>query len=210
MKREKFIFTLVIALSQFGIAQNKWTKDDRNSLYNDCLSNISKYTGISSEQKESVCICYIDEIAKKYDKEEFQAKIDAEVKRIREATLTQCSKHTGIELADKKEEPKTAPAEPKNDNSETEVNKENLIGHWKDENSEFWLFETGDYKMQYNDGKTAKGTWKVDNNQLDLYKDKLFGKSEKLFKILMFTKTKFVYQSLKNKADTFTATKVIK
>ncbi len=100
------------------------------------------------------------------------------------------------------EQPKIA------DNSEVPATKENLVGHWKDENSEFWLTDYGDYKMQYNDGKTAKGTWKVDNNQLDLYKDKLFGKSEKLFKILIFTKDKFVYQSLKNKADTFTAKKI--
>lgn len=206
MKKLLSLIVIFITTTSSLISQNKWTKDDRNSLYNDCLSNISKYTAVTTEQKESICICYIDEISKKYEKDDYQAKIEAELKRIREASITQCSKHTGIELAEKKEAPKAE--EPKKDNSETEATKENLIGHWKDENSEFWLFETGDYKMQYNDGKTAKGTWKVDNNQLDLYKDKLFGKSEKLFKILIFTKTKFVYQSLKNKADTFTATRV--
>jgi hypothetical protein len=186
-------------------SQNKWTKDDRNNLYSDCMSNISKYNTATNEQKESVCICFIDEISKKYPKDEYQAKIDAETKRIREATLIQCSKTTGIELGEKKAEVKI-----ENNNAELPVTKENIVGHWKDENSEFWLFETGDYKMQYNDGKSAKGTWKVDNNQLDLYKDKLFGKSEKLFKILIFTKDKFVYQSLKKKADTFTATRVQK
>ena len=207
----KFILTTSLTALFFTNvnSQNKWTKDDRNNLYSDCMSNISKYNTATNEQKESVCLCYIDEISKKYPKDEYQSKIDAETKRIREATLTQCSKNTGIELGEKKEEPKIEP-KVDNKNTETSVTKENLIGHWKDENSEFWLFETGDYKMQYNDGKSAKGTWKVDNNQLDLYKDKLFGKSEKLFKILIFTTDKFVYQSLKEKAGTFTATRVQK
>jgi hypothetical protein len=197
--------TLTFLLSTIANSQNKWTKEDRNNLYSDCMSNISNFNTATNEQKKSVCLCFIDEISKKYPKDEYQAKIDEETKRIREATLIQCAKTTGIELGEKKEEPKVSMI-----NAELPVTEENLLGHWKDENSEFWLFETGDYKMKYNDGKSAKGTWKVDNNQLDLYKDKLFGKSEKFFKILIFTREKFAYQSLKKKENTYTATRVQK
>lgn len=207
----KITFTAFLAILFFRntYSQSKWTKEDKNNLFSDCISNISKYNSITNDQKESVCLCYIEEISNKYSKDDYQSKIDAQIKRIKEASLTHCSKNTGIELEEKKEERKIE-TKTENNNTEVSVTKENLIGHWKDENSEFWLFETGDYKIQYGDGKNAKGTWKVDNNQLDLYKDKLFGKSEKLFKILIFTKDKFVYQSLKNKADTYTAIRVQK
>lgn len=207
MKKTILICLLTSLLATKSNAQsNDWTKDDRNNIYNECMSFIGKYQNFTTEQKESMSICYLDEITKKYTKKDYQNKIDIEIKKIRETTLTLCSKNLGLELSEtKKEEPKKE--EPKKENISSNPTKEMLTGHWKDENSEFWLFETGDYKMQYSDGKTAKGTWKIDGDQLNLYKDKLFGTSEKVFKILVFTNDKFVYQSIKNKKDTFTATR---
>lgn len=208
MKRTILLYLLTSLLAVQGFAQsNEWTKDDRNNIYNDCMGYIGKYQNLSTEQKESISLCYLDEITKKYTKKDYQSKIDIEIKKIRETTLTLCSKNIGIELSEtKKEEPKKE--EPKKETTSSNPTKEMLTGHWKDENSEFWLFETGDYKMQYADGKTAKGTWKIDGDQLNLYKDKLFGTSEKVFKILVFTNDKFVYQSIKSKKDTFTATRI--
>ena len=207
MKRTILLYLLTSLLAVQGFAQsNEWTKD-RNNIYNDCMGYIGKYQNLSTEQKESISLCYLDEITKKYTKKDYQSKIDIEIKKIRETTLTLCSKNIGIELSEtKKEEPKKE--EPKKETTSSNPTKEMLTGHWKDENSEFWLFETGDYKMQYTDGKTAKGTWKIDGDQLNLYKDKLFGTSEKVFKILVFTNDKFVYQSIKSKKDTFTATRI--
>lgn len=208
MKRTILLYLLTALLAVKANAQSTdWTKDDRNNIYNDCMGYIGKYQNLTTEQKESISICYLDEITKKYSKKDYQNKIDIEVKKIRETTLTLCSKNLGIELSEtKKEEPKKE--EPKKETTSSNPTKEMLTGHWKDENSEFWLFETGDYKMQYADGKTAKGTWKIDGDQLNLYKDKLFGTSEKVFKILIFTNEKFVYQSIKSKKDTFTATRI--
>jgi len=206
------IILLVNLLTFFSILKlnaqsNDWTRDDRSNIYNDCMAFIGKYPNLSAEQKESMSICYLDEITKKYTKKDFNNKIDIEIKKIRETTLTLCSKNLGFELSEtKNEEPKKQ--ESVKESTSTNPTKEMLTGHWKDENSEFWLFETGDYKMQYAFGKTAKGTWKIDGNQLNLYKDKLFGTSEKEFKILVFTNEKFVYQSVKSKKDTFTATRI--
>jgi hypothetical protein len=201
-----FMSIVLIGFSCFG-QSGIWTKEDRNNIYDDCMSYIGKYKNLNTDQRESISLCYLNEITKQYTKQEYQNKIDIEIKKIRESTLSLCSKNLGIDLSEqKKEEPIVV--QPKEDNTELEVTKENLKGHWKDENSEFWLFETGDYKMQYGDGKEAKGTWKVDNNQLTLYKEKLLTTSEKTYKILIFTKDKFVYQSIKSKEDTFTATRI--
>jgi hypothetical protein len=186
---------------------NVWTKDDRTNIYNDCLSYITKYVGLTSEQRKTISKCYLENITKKYDKQSYQNLIDVEIQDLRESTLSLCAKSSGVELSEqKKVEPKIEPPLEVG-NKELPATKENLIGHWTDDNSDFWLFETGDYKMQYNDGKSARGTWKIENNQLTLNKEKFLGKSEKSFKILLFTKNKFVYQSMSKKAETLTATK---
>ena len=70
------------------------------------MGYIGKYQNLSTEQKESISLCYLDEITKKYTKKDYQNKIDIEIKKIRETTLTLCSKNIGIELSEtKKEEP---------------------------------------------------------------------------------------------------------
>jgi len=188
-------------------AQNSWTKDERSNIYNECVGFLGKYVHLSPEQKETVSLCYLDEITKKYNRNDYQNKIEVEVKKIRETTLTLCSKNVGVELAEpKKEEPKVPAKREKT--SELKASKQNLVGYWKDDENEFWLFETGDYKMIYQNGKIVKGTWKIDNEQLTLYKEKLLWSSEKVYKILIYTTDKFVYQSLKSKSDTFTATRI--
>ncbi|MFH2144044.1 MAG: hypothetical protein ABIJ97_16585 [Bacteroidota bacterium] len=209
MKTNFLILMAFVFFTFYSFAQtNTWTKDDRTNIYNDCMGFIGKYPNLTIEQKKSISMCYLNEIEKQYSKQEYQNKIDVEIEMIRETTLILCSKNLGIELLEQKKEEPRVELTKEEGNIELAATKENITGHWKDENSEFWLFETGDYKMQYYDGKRARGTWKIYNNQLSLSKQKFLSKSEKSFKILLFTKDKFVYQSIKRKEDTYTATKV--
>jgi hypothetical protein len=130
------------------------------------------------------------------------------LRRIKSATIIQCAKNIGADLNKpieiKKEEKATEPPKV----LENKATRKNLEGHWKDEESEFWLFETGDFKMTKMDGRSSKGTWKIDGDVLTLYHDKMFGTCQKDFKILMFTADKYVYQSTKNKRLTFTVAKI--
>ena len=184
-----------------------WTKDDRNNIYNECMNYISKYKNLTNEQKESISICYLDEITKKYSKKEYHNKIDIELKKIRETSLILCSKNLGIELIEFKVED-SFKVTPQKELTSLNPTKEMLIGHWKDENSEFWLFESGDFKIQYTNGKIAKGTWNIDVDQLIFFKDKLFWKTENIFKVLIFTNERFVYQSVNKRKDTYTANRI--
>jgi hypothetical protein len=203
MKRIFSFLSIFVLFTTVLLAQNDdWTKDDRSNIYNDCMGYIGKFPNLTQDNKESLSLCYLDEITKKYSKKEYSLKIDVEIKKIRESTLSICAKNLGLDLSEYKKE------EPKKEVNSSVISKENLIGHWKDDASEFWLFETGDYKIQYADGKTAKGTWKLDGDQLSFYKEGFFSISEKTYKILMFTIEKFVYQSITNKKHTFTALRV--
>ena len=207
MKKIILTTTLISAnLIVFG-QTNTWGKSDRNLIYEECLAHLTTdYKSLSQDQRETISLCYLDEITAKYNKDDYQAKIDAELKRIKSATIIQCAKNIGADLnkpivEEKKPEPVKV--------AENKATRQNLQGHWKDEESEFWLFETGDFKMVRLNGTSSKGTWKIDGDVLTLYHDKMFGTSQKDFKILMFTEDKFVYQSTKNKRLTFTVDKLM-
>ena len=85
MKKTILLYLLTSLLAVKTNAQSTdWTKDDRNNIYNDCMGYIGKYQNLTTEQKESMSICYLDEITKKYTKKDYQNKIDIEIKKIRE------------------------------------------------------------------------------------------------------------------------------
>jgi hypothetical protein len=195
--------TVLISLTLFVFGQgNTWGKSDRNLIYEECLAFLTtEYKSLTLEQRETMSLCFLNEITAKFNKDEYQAKIDAELRRIKSTTIIQCAKNIGADLTKTQEAMEPVKVENK-------ATKQNLQGHWKDEESEFWLFETGDFKMVKMDGSSSKGTWKIDGDVLTLYHDKLFGTRQKDFKILMFSSDKFVYQSTKNRRDTFTVEKL--
>jgi hypothetical protein len=207
---KKIILTTALITANlivFGQA-NTWAKSDRNLIYEECLAHLTtEYRSLTLEQRETISLCYLNEITAKYNKDDYQSKIDAELRRIKSSTIIQCAKNIGADLnkpvavvEEKKPEPVKV--------AENKATRQNLQGHWKDEESEFWLFETGDFKMVKMDGSSSKGTWKIDGDVLTLYHDKMFGTSQKDFKILMFSEDKFVYQSTKNRKNTFTVDKI--
>ena len=207
---KKIILTTALITANlivFGQA-NTWAKSDRNLIYEECLAHLTtEYRSLTLEQRETISLCYLNEITAKYNKDDYQSKIDAELRRIKSSTIIQCAKNIGADLnkpvavvEEKKPEPVKV--------AENKATRQNLQGHWKDEESEFWLFETGDFKMVKMDGSSSKGTWKIDGDVLTLYHDKMFGTRQKDFKILMFSEDKFVYQSTKNRKNTFTVDKI--
>lgn len=136
MKKITLLILLSITIKITAQSAN-WTKDDRNNLYSDCMSYATKYKSISSEQKESICLCYLEETTKKYIKSDFEAKIDIELKRLKEAMLSQCAKNIGVELTlDSKQE--TTPPEKVIEqvkSTGTKLTREFLFGKWKVDNN---------------------------------------------------------------------------
>ncbi len=52
--------TMVYVTTNTGMCQNSdGNRDDRNGLDNECISFLSKYPSLSSEQKESIGLCSI-------------------------------------------------------------------------------------------------------------------------------------------------------
>ncbi len=158
---KRYIFVSIV-LFAFGVkAQtSNWTKDDRNNLYSDCMSYATKYNTITVEQKESICLCYLEETTKKYVKSDFEAKIDIELKRIKDAGLTQCAKNIGVELST---QPKLEVVKEEVKEKSKELNKEFvtksfLEGKWKsDDNSIFEFQKSGQFTLKYLTNRFSAG-----------------------------------------------------
>ncbi len=109
MRQIKFSILILLipffAYCQTPSPNSEWTKDDRNNIYEDAINMTAKNRTLTQEQRESIALCYLDDITKKYPKKDYYAKIDIEVKRITESTIAQCAKNIGVDLTVKKTEP---------------------------------------------------------------------------------------------------------
>jgi len=139
MKNKLIAIIIFCSFKLSVLAQTtSWNKDDRNNIYEDCISYVSKFKSLTQDQRESISLCYLDEITKKYNKSEYSSKIDIELKRIKDAQLTQCAKNIGVELSNQsKAEVAQNDDVVESNNSErtSELKRENLIGKWKLDNN---------------------------------------------------------------------------
>ena len=178
MKKLSLLITCLLVIKIKSQTSN-WTKDDRNNLYSDCMSYSTKYKNLSGEQKESICLCYLEETTKKYIKTDFESKIDIEIKRIKDAMLTQCAKNLGLELnTQAKEESKEIIkiekeiiTEKKEDISSQKNTPtvEVLIGRWKTDKGSTIEFKDGGKFSEINlKGKEYSGDWFLDGKVLTI------------------------------------------
>ena len=89
-----FCIINLIAFSQ----SNAWTKAERTTLYNDCISEMKKYETPSTEQREKISICCLSEITKKYSKSAFDELLDVEAKHVIDDFIIKCSESLSIKL----------------------------------------------------------------------------------------------------------------
>jgi len=95
---KKHLTTLMLFVNILVFAQNDWTKEDRNNLYEEYINILSSHKNLNTEQRESIGLCCLETTSTKYSKKEFASKIDIEIKRIRESIMGQCAKNIGVEL----------------------------------------------------------------------------------------------------------------
>jgi len=99
MKKRVSIILVIFSFATISFAQEvPWTFDARNMVYNQLLNELVGYKILIQEQKESIALCGLEEITKKYQMSSYQSKIPVELKRIKSSTISQCSKNIGVEL----------------------------------------------------------------------------------------------------------------
>ena len=170
MKKHLLSLTIICIYSYNLFPQSStWTKDDRNNLYDDCLSYLTKYKNTTQEQRESVALCYLDEITNKYVKTDFQAKIDIEVKRIKDGVITGCAKNLGVALDVPLTPEKVSETKAPSDASKVNPTMELLTGRWKTDNGSTIEFKDGGKYSEINlKGKQLSGDWFLDGKVLTI------------------------------------------
>lgn len=144
-----------LIIGQTATTEVNWTKSDRENLYEDCLSYVTKYKSTTQDQRESIALCYLDNISSKYKKNDFQSKIEIELKRIKESVITECSKNLGIVLSTevKEEAPvvvKKEEAPKEEQKKEVVYKKEQVVGRWKsDSNFTIEFYRDGKFTQSY-------------------------------------------------------------
>lgn len=162
-------FILLTVINLFS-QSSTWTKDERNNLYDDCLGYLTKYKSTTQDQRESIALCYLDEITKKYSKSDFQSKIEIEIKRIKDGLITGCSKNLGVslEIATEKKDieiEKIEDVSTKKNIPTAEI----LIGRWKtDKGSTIEFKDGGKYSETNLKGKEYSGDWFLDGKVLTI------------------------------------------
>lgn len=75
------------------------------------------------------------------------------------------------------------------------INKDYLIGKWKDQNSTFTIYNNGTILLIFDNGKTLFGNWELTENKLKFIFD--FGKTIDEYIIIELTDKIFKYKGTK-------------
>jgi hypothetical protein len=181
------LFSLVV-FSQTTTQTEVWTKEDRTNLFNDCINYTAKYKNLSNEQRESISLCYLGVITKKYTKTDLDNMIDIEIKRMKDAVIIECAKNLGVDLNVETKKVEVVLNQEKEENKSIPT-KKNLIGKWKtDENSIIEFKEDGSYVKTYLFNYELDG-WHVKDNMV--YGDWFLDDSGLLKLTLNWTEEKF-------------------
>lgn len=166
----KYLYASLFAtlFASASVAQNlDWTKEDRNSVFEEGMNATTKYKTLTKDQRESIALCFLEEITKKYNKKDFQSKIEIELKRIYQSTVLQCSKNIGVNLeipAEPVPEPVAAP-KPSAKVHEGNFTRNDIIGIWRDENSKLYLNEDATFLIKWDNGKSEGGKWWINSEK---------------------------------------------
>lgn len=143
MKKLLLISLLLLQSLSFNSQTQVWTKDDRNTLYQEFLSNISsKYKDVSIEQKESIALCAMTTTTEKYSKQDFSSKIEIELKRIYEAQIGVCAKNIGVELTTNNNNSQNNPPAPV-------ITPKEDVQEWTKQDKEQLSKDIGEYASKY-------------------------------------------------------------
>lgn len=164
--KQNFTLIAIILLFNFKAIgqQNIWTKSDRSIIYEECLAETIKYKNLTNEQRETLSLCMLDEISNKYTKQEYFAKIEIEIVRLKQSILSLCSKNLGFSL-DNKIINVDVDANNTSKINEGNFTRNDIIGIWRDENSKFFINDDGTFLVKFDNGKSVGGKWWIDKNK---------------------------------------------
>lgn len=174
----------VVAVIKEEATINGWTaskKQEAYNVFNQLFSNLFK-----DQLKQSVIDdftgCLMSKFTVNYTPDQLSAFAEYELKNMLGEFGDKCSEELNIDFNNI--------AIPQQN-----INKDYLIGKWKDQNSTFTIYNNGTILLIFDNGKTLFGNWEIAENKLKFIFD--FGKTIDEYIIIELTDKTFKYKGTK-------------
>ncbi len=174
----------VVAIVKEEATINDWTASKKQEAYNGLnqLFSNSLKGQLKQSEIDNFTGCLMSKITAKYTPDQLSAFAEYELKNMLGNLGDLCSKELNISF-----ENIVVPQQ--------DINKDHLIGKWKDQNSTFTIYNNGTILLIFDNGKTLFGNWELTENRLKFIFD--FGKTVDEYIIIGLTDKTFKYKGTK-------------
>lgn len=174
----------VVAIVKEEATINGWTASKKQEGYNNFnqLFTNSFKGQLKQSEIDNFTGCFMSKITANYTPDQLSAFAEYELKDILTKFGDICSEELNINFDNI-----TVPLQ--------NINKDYLIGKWKDQNSTFTIYNNGTILLIFDNGKTLYGNWELTENKLKFIFD--FGKTIDEYIIIELTDKIFKYKGLK-------------
>jgi len=163
---------------------NGWTASKKQEAYNNFnqLFTNSFKGQLKQSDIDDFTGCLMSKITSNYTPDQLSALAEYELKNMLGKFGDKCSIELNINFEDV--------AVPQQN-----INKDHLIGKWKDQNSTFTIYKNGTILLIFDNGKSLFGNWELNENKLKFVFD--FGKTIDEYIIIELTDKTFKYKGTK-------------
>jgi hypothetical protein len=174
----------VVVIVKEDVTINGWTASKKQEGYNNFnqLFTNSFKGQLKQSEIDNLTGCFMSKITANYTPDQLSAFAEYELKDILAKFGDKCSEELNISF----------------DNiavPQQNINKDYLIGKWKDQNSTFTIYNNGTILLIFDNGKTLYGNWELTESELKFIFD--FGKTIDEYIIIELTDKTFKYKGTK-------------
>ncbi len=174
----------VVAIVKEEATINGWTASKKQEGYNNFnqLFTNSFKGQLKQAEIDNFTGCFMSKITANYTPDQLSAFAEYELKDILAKFGDKCSEELNINFGNV--------AVPQQN-----INKDYLIGKWKDQNSTFTIYQNGNILLSFDTGKILFGNWELNESKIKFIFD--FGKTVDEYIIIELTDKIFKYKGTK-------------
>jgi hypothetical protein len=189
------VYLQVVAIVYNEPSTNGWTGSVKQKVYEKMRDNISAAAGNQFKQSDidNLSGCIMTKITQNYSPEQITGLAEYELNSRLSNFADSCSNELKLDFSNVAASQKV-------------IDKSNLIGKWRDQNSTFSIMNFGYLSIQWDNGTSKLGSWKIEGNKLSFSFNSW--KSADEYRIIELTDNNLRYQGIGNDTTTWNATKL--
>lgn len=189
------VYLQVVAIVYNEPSTNGWTVSVKQKVYEKMKDKFSAAAGNQFKQSDidNLSGCIMTKITQNYSPEQIAGLAEYELNSRLSNFADSCSNELKLDFSNV-------------DTSQKVIDKNNLVGKWRDQNSTFSIMNFGYLSIQWDNGSSKFGSWKIEGNKLSFSFDSW--KSADEYMVLELTNNNLKYKGIGNDTTTWNATKL--